>query len=62
MSLNLQLQSGFTAKTWHSPEWLDACPSTLPLVTTLVIGYLRRKKEVSSKPNPDCSGFGRSGQ
>lgn len=62
MSLNLQLQGGFTAKTWHSPEWLDACPSTLPLVTTLVIGYLRRKKEVSSKPNPDCSGFGRSGQ
>lgn len=38
MSLNLQLQGGFTAKTWHSPEWLDACPSTLPLVTTLVIG------------------------
>lgn len=30
MSLNLQLQGGFHAKTWQIPEWLDAFLRTLP--------------------------------
>ena len=64
MSLNIQQQGGFCAKTWQIPEWLDACPSchTQQLVTALVVGYFWRKEEVSSKPNSDHPGFNLSEQ